>query len=123
MAYSIAKNYYIIGKSLFTKDEWLDIPKKFFDFSLEYIEACYLSGDIEEIMVLCDNTLKLASNNIEKAMVYELKAKILDHTGEKRDIVAEEIKKGLKLFDADLPSDPRDIDVEIGVGIEKYIVT
>jgi predicted ATPase len=66
--------------------------------------------------------LYLASNTIEKAAVYELKAKILDHMGGKRELIIDEIKKGLKLFDIDLPSSPEEINLQIGAGIGKMQV-
>lgn len=118
-AYDIARNYYAIAKNMLSDEEWIDFPKKLFDLSLEHVESCYLSGNLEEILVLCDNTFKSASNNVEKAIIYELKAKILDHTGEKREIIIDEIKKGLNLFGIDLPSDPKEIDLQVGTGVGK----
>jgi len=118
-AYGIAKNYYATGIKLLSDEEWLEFPKKLFDLSLKHVEACYLSGDINNISALCDNTLRFATCDIERAMVYELKAKFLDHIGEDRKLIVDEIKKGLKLLGMDLPTDPKEIDSQIGAGIAK----
>jgi len=119
LAYVIAKNYYDTGIKALSDDEWHEFPKKMFDLSFKHVEACYLSGDIDNILSLCDNTLKLATCDIERAMVYKLKAKILDHIGENREIIIDEIKNGLKLFGIDLPTDPKEIESQIGAGIAK----
>lgn len=119
LAYVIAKNYYATGLKVLSDDDWREFPEKLFELSLKHVEACYLSGDIDNILSLCDNTLELATCNIERAMVYELKAKILDHTGEDREIIVDEIKKGLILLGMDLPADPKEIDSQVVAGIAK----
>jgi diguanylate cyclase (GGDEF)-like protein len=117
LAYDIAKHYFTISKKLLSGDEWHSFPDTLFTISLEYTECCYLSSTLDTILSLCDDTLSLASTAIEKASVYELKAKILDHIGEKRETVIDEVKNGLKLFNIDLPTDPGAIDAQIGAGI------
>lgn len=126
LAYGTAKNYYATGIKVLSDNEWHEFPEKLFNLSLNHVEACYLSGDIDNILALCDDLLKLATCDIEKAMVYELKGKILDHIGEDRKIIVDEIKKGLKILGMDLPTDPKEIDSQIGAGIAKmqsYLAT
>lgn len=119
LAYDIAKSYFTLSKNVLSDNEWRSFPDKLFNISLEFVECCYLSSDMENILSLCDAAFSLASTTIEKAAVYELKAKILDHMGDKREIVLNEINKGLKLFAIELPENPVTIDAHIGSGIGK----
>ncbi len=119
LAYDIAKNYFAISKKILSDDEWRSLGDKLFNISLEFVECCYLSSDMENILSLCDAAFLLASTTIEKAAVYELKAKILDHMGEKREIVLNVINEGLKLFAIGLPENRGAIDAYIGAEIGK----
>ncbi len=118
-AYDIAKNYFGISKSLLSKLEWNEYPDKFFDISLEYIESSYLSGDTEEVINMCSDLYKSATDIIKKAKIHNLKAKILDFKGDKREKVIEEIRKGLELFSINLPTDLQEIEAKVGEGIGK----
>ncbi len=118
-AYDIAKNYFGIGKSLLSKLEWNDYPDKFFDISLEYIESSYLSGDTEEVIEMCSDLYESVTDIVKKAKIHNLKAKVLDFKGDKREIVIEEIRKGLKLFAINLPSALQEIEAKVNEGIGK----
>ncbi|HEY9060697.1 MAG TPA: diguanylate cyclase [Pseudobacteroides sp.] len=118
-AYDIAANYFITGKTLLSSEEWKQYPGKLFALSYELTETSFLGGKVEEAFELCTYLLDTATNIIEKARVYALKAKILDLGGEKREIVIDEIRKALKLLDFDLPQDISQIDQKFGESIGK----
>ncbi|KNY29772.1 protein kinase domain-containing protein [Pseudobacteroides cellulosolvens] len=118
-AYDIAINHFNVGKSLLTKAEWKECPEKLFEFSYELTESNYLAGKIENSLDCCSRLLKSASNNIQKARAISLKAKILDNKGEKKALVIDEVRKGLKLLGVHLPEDAEQIDRRLSQGITK----
>ncbi len=118
-AYDIAINHYKIGKSLLTKVEWKEYPEKLFEFSYELTESNYLAGKLEEAFECCNHLLRSASIKIQKARAISLKAKILYNKGEKKALVIDEVRKGLKLLGVHLPEDINEIDRMLSEGITK----
>lgn len=120
-AYDIANNFFKISKTLLTEEEWTECPGKLFELSYEFAESNFLAGNLEEAIGLCNDLFEVTTDNIEKARVYSLKAKILEFQGEKKVTVIEEIRKGLSLLDVDLPTDAAEIDRKLGEGIGKMV--
>lgn len=120
-AYDIANNYFMVGKTILSIEEWKEYPERFYRMSYELAETKFLAGNLEEAFELCTDLMEAATNTIEKARVYALKAKILDLRGEKREAVIDEIRKGLKLLDFYLPEDITEIDQKFGESIGKML--
>ncbi|HOV27338.1 MAG TPA: diguanylate cyclase [Pseudobacteroides sp.] len=121
-AYDIAINHFMIGKGLLTKPEWKQYTDMFFEISYELTESNYLVGKIEDAFKCCNSLLKYASNNIQKARAISLKAKILDNKGEKKALVIDEVRNGLKILGVNLPQDTEEIDRMLSQGITKMQV-
>lgn len=118
-AFATSADYFEMGKSLLSAEEWAAFPQRLFELSIQYAECIFLSGYIERASGLCDRLFQLATNNLEKGSVYNLKAQIIDFLGEKRELVIDIIRKGLQLFGMSLPEDNQEIDRKIGEGIGK----
>ena len=116
-SFIIAKNYFETCLQLLDDAEWKEFPDRFFDASLEYIESGFWAGNIDGAMEMCDGLNAKTENIIQKARVHALKAVIIDMKAEKREMIIEEITKGLKLFDIELPTDEKDLDERINEGI------
>jgi len=121
-AYDIAINHFMIGKGLMTKLEWKQYPEMFFEFSYELTECNYLVGKIENAFKYCSSLLNSASSSIHKARAISLKAKILDNKGEKKALVIDEVRNGLKILGVNLPQDTEEIDRRLSEGITKMQV-
>lgn len=121
IAYEIANNHFKVGKTLLTEEEWKEYPGKLFELSYNLAESNYLAGNFEEAIELCKDLFIVAADNIEKANVYSLKAKIIEFKGDKKEMVVEEVSKGLKLLDVDLPIEASEIERKLGEGIGKMV--
>lgn len=118
-AFAIAADYFNTGRSLLSLEEWKVQPHKLFELSIQHAEAVFLSGDIKKASQLCDKLFELATNDLDKGSIYNLKARIVDYLGAKREDVIDEIRKGLLLFGMSLPKDHQEIDRMMGEGIGK----
>lgn len=121
IAYGIANNHFKIGKTLLTEKEWEERPKKLFRLSYNLAESNYLDGNFEEAIELCENLFPLTADNIEKASIYSLKAKVIEFKGDKKEMVVKEVGKGLKLLGIDLPVEPSNIEQKLSEGMEKMV--
>lgn len=121
IAYEIANNYFKVGKTLLTEEEWKEYPSKLFELSYNLAESNYLAANFEEAIELCEDLFKVASDNIDKASVYSLKAKIIEFKGDKKEMVVQEVSKGLKLLDVDLPIEASEIERKLSEGINKMV--
>lgn len=113
-SYDIAGNYFSIGKSLLIENGNTMYQNLLFDISLNYAETCYLSGNIDKALDLCEDLSQLATNNIEKAKVCILKTSIYDLVVEKKELIIYESKKALELFDIYIPEDKEELDQKVG---------
>src|SRR4030042_4448517 len=104
--------------SLLSPEEWALLPDKQFELSPEHAESTYLSGNIEKARGHSEHLFELATNNIDRASIYILRAKILKHQAKNQETV-NEIRKALQLFNIPLAEDHQEIDQKIGEGLEK----
>jgi predicted ATPase len=120
-AYHIAFNYFKTGISLLSQEEWLNYPAKRFNITYDYAESLYLTGHIEAALKEYDNLIMIAFNDIEKAKVFELKVKIFICKSEIPELIIDEIKKGLSLFNIVLPDQAEEIDRQAGAKVGKIM--
>ncbi|HEY9059984.1 MAG TPA: diguanylate cyclase [Pseudobacteroides sp.] len=118
-AYDIAKNHFKFGKTLLTEEEWGVYPEKLFELSYEFAESNFLAGNMGEAFELCSNLFDVTSNDIDKARVVSLKAKILDNRGERKAVVIDEIRNGLNILGVNLPVDTEEINIRLAERINK----
>jgi len=121
IAYEIANNHFKVGKTLLTEEEWKEYPGRLFELSYNLAESNYLARNFEEAIELCEDLFIVATDNIQKASVYSLKAKVIEFKGDKKAKVVEEVGKGLKLLDVDLPIEASEIEQKLGEGIGKMV--
>ncbi len=112
-SYDIAGNYFSIGKSLLFENGSNMYKNILFDISLNYAQTCYLSGNIDKAIDLCEDLSQIATNNIEKAKVCILKTSIYDLMIERKDLILFETKKALELFDIFLPEVKEEIEQKV----------
>jgi len=120
-AYNIANNYFKKGMDILSSDEWSEYPDKLFRLSYDYTESLYLTGNIEDAITECGNLIKIATNDIDRSKVYELKSNIYLCKGENVNIVIDELKKGLQLLNIVLPDKPEEIEMQVGGHIGKMM--
>ncbi|MBN2532412.1 MAG: AAA family ATPase [Spirochaetales bacterium] len=118
-AYAIAAGYFRTAISLLSREEWESDSHKLFTLSFEEVEATFFSGKSSEAGKRCRNLFDLATNKLDKAAVYDLEARILDYQGEKREIILDRLREGLKLFDMHLEADYKEVDQKIQIGLGK----
>jgi len=113
-SYDIAGNYFNIGKSLLFENGNNTYKNILFDISLNYAQTCYLSGNIDKAIDLCEDLSQLATDNIEKAKVCILKTSLYDLKFDKKELILYETKKALELFDIFLPEGKEEIEQKVG---------
>jgi predicted ATPase len=111
-AYESARDYLEIAISLSDSGCGDDL----FSLYAEYAETLFLCGRAEESLRVLASVLsrELAVN--ERARVYALRAKILDHAGKPGDMILSEIRTALALFSITLPSTPEEAEPIIQSG-------
>lgn len=118
-AYEIAHSYLLICKGLLFVEEWKCYPENYFNLIYELTETIFLSGNLPVASKECELLLDAASNDIDRARVHALNAKILDFSGDKREVVIDEIRKGLLFLGVSLPCDFNEIDEKFKLNMEK----
>jgi histidine kinase len=111
-AYATAAKYLETGKSLLSDIDWLSLPEKYFELSLEHAEAVFSSGELIQAEELCNQLFEIANNNIDKGLVFNLKTKVLEFQAKFTDAI-DEIRKSLELFNIYLPAKPEEINSKI----------
>ena len=107
-AYSVALNYFEIAKSLLSDEEWKLMRDKFFTLLLEQANTAFLSGDLLKAEAICGHLSKIASSNLEKGSVSNIKISVLAFEGKLSETI-DEIRKTLQLVNITLPESTEEI--------------
>lgn len=120
VAYAIAAEYFIQALAIVNQQECPLEPEERFELNKEYAECVYLAGDVDQAMKICDSLFPLAISKIDRASVYVLKARMLDHQARLLESLVT-IREGLKIFDIFLPEQHQEIDEKLKEGVGKLL--
>lgn len=115
-AFAVALNYFETAKSLLSNEEWKSMPDKFFNLLLEIATVAFLSGDLSKADSVCEHLSKIASTNLEKGSVTNIKILVLIFQGKLSETI-DEIRKPLKLLNIYLPESPEELRQTIKDGV------
>jgi diguanylate cyclase (GGDEF)-like protein len=108
-AYTAALEYFTKGIVLLTKNGWDDKYATMFQLHKERIECEFLCGNTEKSKELFDYAVGRVKNKQDSGLLYELMIRIC-HINYEYDLGIELGKKGLKLFDIEIPSNPAEYE-------------
>lgn len=105
-AYDVALTYVDRAISLLSPQEWEDYPSDMYCLRTLRVECLFHRHGTEDALNECSVLVTLAGSKLEQADVFALRAKILDHGGERREFIMDELRKALALFDVSFPYEP-----------------
>lgn len=108
IAFAVALNYFETSQSLLSEEEWSLMPQKHFCLLLEQAETALLSGDLLKADTICEHLSGIATNNLEKGAISNIKVLILIFQGKLYESI-DEVRKTLLLFDISLPENNDEI--------------
>ena len=117
-AFETSLNYFETAKSLLSDEEWNLMPEKLFALLIQQAGAALLSGDLFKADSICEHLSKIATNNLQKGAVSNIKVLILIFQGKLLETIGE-IRKTLLLFNISLPETPEEIGMKTQEGIGK----
>ena len=85
-----------------------------------WVECLFLSGQIERARSECEQLFELAPDPVSRVSAFCLKAAIQEQQSQLAEAV-ETIRQGLAELDVSLPSEPAEIEQQIGAGIGKML--
>ncbi len=117
-AFASALSYFETAKSLLSEEEWDLTPDKLFALLMEQASTALLSGDLLKADAICEHLSKIATSNLEKGAVTNIKVLLLIFQGKLVGAI-DEIRKTLLLFNVSLPETPEEIGQKMQEGIMK----
>ncbi|WP_207642419.1 diguanylate cyclase [Pseudobacteroides cellulosolvens] len=117
-AFAVALNYFETSQSLLSEEEWSLMPQKLFGLLMEQAETALLSGDLLKADAICECLSGIATNNLEKGAISNIKVLILIFQGKLYESI-DEIRKTLLIFNISLPENTDDIGEKTKEGVMK----
>ena len=117
-AYPIAASYFLAAQELTSPQEREAAPRQWFDRRRGYVECLYLSGEVEEAGVRCDELMATATDRASATAAAALRALIYSHQSRFFEAV-DTIRVGLRALNVELPAEPGEVQRRIGDNVSR----